>query len=78
MIISVSPLSVVLPVCTVLLKYLGIKIDGNLTWIDINIAIKLNRANLMLLKVREFVNIKILKSIYYAIFDCQLNYANRV
>ena len=78
MIISVSPLSVVLPVCTVLLKYLGIKIDGNLTWIDINIAIKLNRANLMLLKVREFVNIKILKSIYSAIFDCQLNYVNRV
>ena len=78
MIISVSPLSVVLPVCTMLLKYLGIKIDGNLTWIDINIAIKLNRANLMLLKVREFVNIKILKSIYSAIFDCQLNYVNRV
>ena len=61
-----------------LLKYLGIKIDGNLTWIDINIAIKLNRANLILLKVREFVNIKILKSIYSAIFDCQLNYVNRV
>ena len=30
----------------------------------------------MLFKVREFVNIKILKSIYYAIFDCHLNYAN--
>ena len=49
-------------------------------WIDhINdIPIKLNRANAMLFKVREFVNIKILKSIYYAIFDCQLNYANTV
>ena len=32
----------------------------------------------MLFKVREFVNIKILKSIYYAIFDCHLNYANTV
>ena len=32
----------------------------------------------MLFKVRELVNIKILKSIYYATFDCQLNYANTV
>ena len=44
-------------------KYLGIKIDENLTWIDhINdIAIRFNRANAMLFKVREFVNTKILK-----------------
>ena len=52
-------------------KYLGIKIDEkNLTWIDhINgITIKLNRASAMLFKVREFVNTKTLKSIYYAIF----------
>ena len=42
-------------------KYLGIKIDENLIWIDhINdIAIKVNRANAMLFKVREFVNMKI-------------------
>ena len=61
-------------------KYLGIKIDENLTWIDhINdIAIKLNRANAILFKVKEFVNTKILKSIYYAIFDCHFNYANTV
>ena len=61
-------------------KYLGIKIDENLIWIDhINdTAINVNRANAMLFKVREFVNIKILKSIYYAIFDCNLNYANTV
>ena len=32
----------------------------------------------MLFKVREFVNIKILKSIYYAIFDIHLNYTNLV
>ena len=32
----------------------------------------------MLFKVREFVNTKILKSIYYAIFDCHINYANTV
>ena len=41
-------------------------------------AIKLNRANAMLFKVREFVNITILKSIYYAIFDIHLNYTNLV
>ena len=32
----------------------------------------------MLFKVRKFVNIKILKSIYYTTFDCHLNYANTV
>ena len=62
------------------MKHLGITIDENLTWIDhINdIVIKLNRANAMLFKIRELVNINILKSIYYAIFDCHLNYANTV
>ena len=61
-------------------KCLGIKIDENLTWIDhINdTAIKLNGANAMLFKVREFVNIKTPKSIYYAISDCHLNYANTI
>ena len=61
-------------------KYLGILIDENLTWINhINdTGTKLNSANAVLFKVREFVNIKILKSIYYAIFDCYLNYANAV
>ena len=32
----------------------------------------------MLFKVREFVNAKILNSIYNAILDCHLNYANTV
>ena len=61
-------------------KYLGIKIDEHLTWLDhINeITIRLNRATAILFKVREFVNIKILKSIYYAIFDCHINHANTV
>ena len=61
-------------------KHLGIKIDENLTWIDhINdSAIKLNRVNFMLFKVREFVNIKTLKSTYFAIFDCHLIYTNTV
>ena len=61
-------------------KYLGIKVDENLTWIDqINdTAINLDQAKAMLFKAREFLNNKILKSIYYAIFDCHLNYANTV
>ena len=61
-------------------KYLGIKIDESLTWkkhIN-NIAIKLNPANAMLYKVREFVNTRVLKLIYHAIFDCHLNYANTI
>ena len=32
----------------------------------------------MLYKVREFVNTRVLKLIYYAIFYCHLNYANTV
>ena len=47
-------------------KYLCIKIDENITWIS-DTAIKLNRDNAMLFKVTEFVNIKIPKSIYYAL-----------
>ena len=54
-------------------KYLGIEIDENLTWID-----HINDIAIKQFKVRQFVNIKILKSIYYAIFDCYLNYANTV
>ena len=61
-------------------KYLSIKTDENLTWIDqINdTAIKRNRTNAMLFRVREFVSITILKSIYYVFFDCHLNYTNTV
>ena len=42
------------------IKYLGIKTDENLTWIDHfkDIAFKLNRANAMLFKVREFLILK--------------------
>ena len=40
------------------------------------LPIKLYQANAMLYKVREFVNTRVLKSIYHAIFDCHLNYTN--
>ena len=52
-------------------KYLAIKIDENINWHQQinNVAVKLNRANAMLSKVRHFVDKKTLKSIYHAIFE---------
>ena len=46
-------------------KHLGIKIDQYLNWQDHinNIAIKLNKANTMLQKVRQFVNERTLKEL---------------
>ena len=57
-------------------KYLGVKIDTNLSWqyhVN-NLSIKLNRANALLFKMRKLVSLKILKSIYFAIFDSYLSY----
>ena len=61
-------------------KYRGIKIDQYLNWQDhiSNIAIKVNKANAVLYKVRQFLNEKTLISIYHAIFDSLLNYASIV
>ena len=55
-------------------KYLGVKIDTTLGWqYHVNdLSIKLNRANALLFKMRKYV--KILKSIYFAIFDSYLSY----
>ena len=57
-------------------KYLGVKIDTNLSWqYHVNdLSIKLNRANALLSKIRKFVSLKILRSIYFAIFDFYLSY----
>ena len=57
-------------------KYLGVKIDANLTWQHhVNdLSIKLNRANALLFKMRKYVSLKILRSIYFAIFDSYLSY----
>ena len=57
-------------------KYLGVKIDANLTWQHhVNdLSIKLNRANALLFKMRKYVSLKILRSIYFAIFDTYLSY----
>ena len=52
-------------------KYLGVKIDTNLTWQHHgnDLSIKLNRANALLFKIRKYVSPKILRSIYFAISD---------
>ena len=62
---------------TSVVKYLGIKVDQFRNWQDHinNIAIKLNKANAVLYKVRQFLNERTLISIYHAIFDSHLNYA---
>ena len=65
---------------TASVKYLGVKIDQRLTWQHhINdLSVKLNRANALLFKIRKFVDDKILRSIYFAIFESNLNYCSLV
>ena len=50
-------------------KWLGVKIDTNLTWQyhANHLSIKLNRAN-ALFKMRKYVSLKILRSNYFSIF----------
>ena len=57
-------------------KYLGVKIDTNLSWqYHVNdLSIKLNRANALLFKMRKYVRRNILRSINFAIFDSYLSY----
>ena len=57
-------------------KYLGVKIDTNVTWQHHfnDLFIKPNRANALLFKMRKYVSPKILRSIYFAIFDSYLSY----
>ena len=50
-------------------KYLGVTIDANLSWqYYVNdLSIKRNRTNALLFKMRKYVSLKILRSIYFAI-----------
>ena len=61
-------------------RYLGIQIDKRLPWKQqINhVALKLNKANVMLSKLRHVIDIKTLRSVYYAIFKSHLCYASLV
>ena len=53
------------------MKYVGVKNGENLNWKDqtCDIVTKLNRANVLLYKVRNYINYNTLKVIYFAIFD---------
>ena len=55
-------------------KYLGVKIDTNLSWqYHVNdLSIKLNRVIALLFRMRKYVSLHILRSIYFAIFDSYL------
>ena len=57
-------------------KHLGVKIDTNLSWqYHVNdLSIKLNRENALLFKMRKYFSLKILRSVYFAIFDSYLSY----
>ena len=57
-------------------KYLGVKIDTNQNWkYHVNeFSIKLNRANALIFKLGKYVCLKILRSIYFAIFDFYISY----
>ena len=52
------------------------KIDRNLSWQyhDNDLSTKLNRANALLFKMSKYVNLKILRTIYFTIFDSYLSY----
>ena len=61
-------------------KYLGIMIDSTLSWqthID-KISKKMSRAIGLLYKIRPFINIKIMKTLYYSLVYPHLLYANEV
>ena len=55
-------------------KSLGVRIDEFFYYCDqVNdIAVKLNRVNVLLLKSRTYVNMKTLRNIFFAIFDSHL------
>ena len=61
-------------------RYLEIQIDKRLTWKhQINhVVLKLDKANAMLSKLRHVLDIKTLRSVYYAIFESHLCYASLV
>ena len=57
-------------------KYLGMIMDEHLTFknhMD-TVKLKLNRANGLLAKLRHYVNLTLLRTIYYAIFEPHLRY----
>ena len=66
--------------CTESVKYLEVKIDANLSWqCQVNdLFVKLNRAIALLFKTRKYGIPKILRSIYFAVFESHLYYCSLV
>ena len=62
------------------IKYLGIKVDENLNWKHhVNdISAKSISANAILFKIRNYVNPKLLRSVYFAIIESHLNHSSLV
>ena len=58
------------------LRYLGVKIDANLSWQCNDLSIK-PRANAVFFKIK-YVSAEILRSIYFAIFSSLLSYCSVV
>ena len=61
-------------------KYLGVKIDRNLSWkshIDY-LSVKLNRSNALLFKIRNLGNSSICFTICFTVFESYLNYCSVV
>ena len=56
------------------------EIDKRLTWKQqiTHVALKLNKTNAMLSKLRHVLDIKTLRSVYYAIYESHLCYASLV
>ena len=65
---------------TDIVKYLGVKINGNPLWKShiVYLSVKLNRANALLVKIRNLVNNSILRTIHFSIFESHLNYCSLV
>ena len=61
-------------------KYLGILIDSTLSWINHidNISNKVSKSIGLLYKIRNFVDIKIIKTLYYSLVYSHLIYAIEV
>ena len=61
-------------------KYLGLILDEHLTFkyhLE-NLKLKLNKANCLLSKIRYFVKLLLLRTIYYALFDTHLRYGCQI
>ena len=61
-------------------KYLGVKIYGNLLWKSHihYLSVKLKRTNALLFKISNLVDNSILRTIYFSIFESYLDYCSLV